>query len=124
MRLRLVSRLSVSLLASLLAANTARAQQFGLEHYAKVARVSDVQVSPLGDRAVIVLAWPNYDANAWESEIVQVDLTTRARVTSPSARPPARHAGRRRAIGSPSWQPLTVGRSSSSSQRAVARRDR
>lgn len=95
MRLRLVSRLSVSLLASLLAANTARAQLFGLEHYAKVARVSDVQVSPLGDRAVIVLAWPNYDANAWESEIVQVDLKTRARVT----------LTQRKTASTPRWSP-------------------
>ena len=51
---------------------------FTIEHYAKVARVSDVRIAPAGDRAVMVVAWPNYEANAWESEVVLVDVRTGA----------------------------------------------
>lgn len=36
------------------------AQTFTIEHYGNVARVSDVRIAPAGDRAVMVVAWPNY----------------------------------------------------------------
>ncbi|MFN8581322.1 MAG: S9 family peptidase [Gemmatimonadaceae bacterium] len=60
---------------------SAGAQTFTLDDYAKVARVSDVNLSPQGDRAAIVVAWPNYESNAWESEIVEVNLATHAQRT-------------------------------------------
>jgi dipeptidyl aminopeptidase/acylaminoacyl peptidase len=74
---------------------SAQAQTFGLEHYAKVARVSDLRVAPQGDRAVMVVAWPNYESNAWESEVVQVDLRTRALTT----------LTHRKTAASPRWSP-------------------
>jgi len=73
----------------------ARAQGFGLDDYAKVARVNDLQLAPQGDRAVMVVAWPNYDANAWESEIVQVELRTRAQ----------RVLTQRKTASTPRWSP-------------------
>lgn len=66
------------LLAASLVSRDTHAQTFSLDHYAHVARVTEVRVSPLGDKAVMVVAWPNYDANAWEPEIIQVDLRTKA----------------------------------------------
>lgn len=68
---------------------------FTIEHYAKVARVSDVRIAPAGDRAVMVVAWPNYEANAWESEIVLVDLRSKAQRT----------LTRRKTASSPRWSP-------------------
>ena len=68
---------------------------FTIEHYAKVARVSDVRIAPAGDRAVMVVAWPNYVANAWESEIVLVDLRSKVQRT----------LTRRKTASSPRWSP-------------------
>ena len=67
---------AVSCTTNVCAVRRGRRATFTLEHYAKVARVSDVRIAPAGDRAVMVVAWPNYEANAWESEIVLVDLRT------------------------------------------------
>jgi dipeptidyl aminopeptidase/acylaminoacyl peptidase len=71
------------------------AQTFTLDHYAHVARVTNLRVSPAGDRAVLVVAWPNYDVNAWESEIVEVDLRTRAQRT----------LTQRKTVTAPQWSP-------------------
>ncbi|MEP7345071.1 MAG: S9 family peptidase, partial [Gemmatimonadaceae bacterium] len=73
----------------------AESQTFTLDDYAKVARVTDVRVAPQGDRAVMVVAWPNYDSNAWESEIVQVDLRSKAQHT----------LTQRKTASSPRWSP-------------------
>ena len=70
-------------------------QTFTLEHYAKVARVTDVRVAPQGDRVVMVVAWPNYESNAWESEVVQVDLQSRTQRT----------LTQRKTAASPRWSP-------------------
>ncbi|MEP7384245.1 MAG: S9 family peptidase, partial [Gemmatimonadota bacterium] len=73
----------------------AQSQPFGLDDYAKVARVSDVQAAPRGSRAAIVVSWPNYETNVWESEIVQVDLRTKAQVT----------LTQRKSASTPRWSP-------------------
>jgi dipeptidyl aminopeptidase/acylaminoacyl peptidase len=88
------------LVIALLAAATvvtraAHAQPFTLDDYAKIFRVTDVQLAPQGDRAVVVLAKPNYDTNVWESELVQVDLRTRAQVT----------LTQRKTASTPRWSP-------------------
>ena len=69
------------------------ARTFAIDHYAKVARVSDVRVAPSGDRAVMVVARPNYESNAWESDLVLVDLSSRAR----------RALTQRKTVSSPRW---------------------
>jgi dipeptidyl aminopeptidase/acylaminoacyl peptidase len=83
------------LLLSLAAPGRAESQTFSLEHYAKVARVTDVRVAPQGDRAVMVVAWPNYDSNTWESEIIEVDLQSKAQRT----------LTQRKTAASPRWSP-------------------
>lgn len=82
-------------LGSVALASRAAAQTFSLEHYANIARVTDLRVAPSGDKAVFVVAWPNYDANAWESEIVEVDLRSRAQRT----------LTQRKTASSPRWSP-------------------
>ena len=89
---------SVMLASFVLAAVAPRSlqpQAFTLEHYAKIARVSDVHVAPHGDRAVMVVAWPNYEVNAWESEIVEVDLGSKA----------MRTLTQRKTASTPRWSP-------------------
>jgi dipeptidyl aminopeptidase/acylaminoacyl peptidase len=73
----------------------AESQTFTLDHYANVARVSEVRVAPNGEKAVMVVAWPNYDANVWESEIIQVDLRTKALQT----------LTQRKNVSAPRWSP-------------------
>lgn len=74
------TRIAPVLLSVLLLASVPRASAqgvalptggtFTIEHYAKIARVSDVRIAPAGDRAVMVVAWPNYEANVWESDLM------------------------------------------------------
>jgi dipeptidyl aminopeptidase/acylaminoacyl peptidase len=71
------------------------ARTFTIDHYARVARVSDVRVAPAGDRVVMVVAWPNYESNAWEADLVQVNLDTKARRT----------LTHRKTVSSPRWSP-------------------
>ena len=61
----------------LLALSIASAQNFTLDHYDKVFRVTDLQVAPSSASAVFVVTKPNYAGNAWESEIMSVDLASR-----------------------------------------------
>jgi dipeptidyl aminopeptidase/acylaminoacyl peptidase len=93
MRIRSIA-LSCLVLALTLTSR-AEGQTFTLEHYAKVARVSDLRLTPAGDRAALVVAWPNYEANVWESEIVQVDLRSRAQRT----------LTQRKSASTPRWSP-------------------
>ena len=58
--------------------------------------MTDVRVAPQGDQAVMVVSWPNYEVNAWESELVLVDLRTKAQRT----------LTQRRSATSPRWSPL------------------
>jgi dipeptidyl aminopeptidase/acylaminoacyl peptidase len=61
----------------LLALSIASAQNFTLDHYDKVFRVTDLQVAPSSASAVFVVTRPDYAGNAWESEIMSVDLASR-----------------------------------------------
>lgn len=88
-------RSRLALFAAFVAAAAPAHAQFTLEHYAKVARVSDLRVAPQGDRAVFTLARPNYEANTWESDLVQLDLRTRALT-------PLTH---RKTAATPRWSP-------------------
>ncbi len=76
-------------------ASVASAQGFTLDHYARVARVTDLRLAPAGDRAAFVVAWPNYEVNAWESEIVEVNLRDRSQRT----------LTQRRTATAPRWSP-------------------
>ena len=58
----------------MMTAAVAGAQTFGLEQYAKIARVTDPHVSPNGSSAVLVLSRPNYVDDRWDSELIRVDL--------------------------------------------------
>jgi dipeptidyl aminopeptidase/acylaminoacyl peptidase len=57
-------------------ATLASAQTFGIEHYAKIARVTDPHMAPDGRSVVLVVARPNYQDDKWDSELVQIDLAT------------------------------------------------
>ena len=70
-------------------------QGFTLDDYAKVARVSDLRVSPKGDGATMVVAWPDYDANTWNAEVVYIDLASKA----------TRTLTHRRTVSTPRWSP-------------------
>ncbi|HYW32950.1 MAG TPA: S9 family peptidase, partial [Gemmatimonas sp.] len=73
----------------------APAQTFTLDHFAKVARVTELRVAPAGAKAAIVVAWPNYERNAWESELLQVNLATGAQ----------EYLTGRRTVAAPRWSP-------------------
>ncbi|MFN8575014.1 MAG: S9 family peptidase [Gemmatimonadaceae bacterium] len=73
--------ITAALILTVAVSSSMDGQTFTLDDYAKVARVSDVSLQPRGDRAVMVVAWPNYESNSWESEIVEVMLATRAQRT-------------------------------------------
>jgi dipeptidyl aminopeptidase/acylaminoacyl peptidase len=60
----------------LISAGIAGAQTFGIEHYAKVARVTDPHIAPDGSSVVLVVAHPDYQDDKWNSELVRVDLST------------------------------------------------
>jgi dipeptidyl aminopeptidase/acylaminoacyl peptidase len=65
----------ISFLTSLvLALATASGQTFGLDQYAKVARVTEPRISPDGNTVVFVVSRPNYADDVWESEIYRIDL--------------------------------------------------
>ncbi|MCC6929101.1 MAG: S9 family peptidase [Gemmatimonadaceae bacterium] len=91
MRLRLIGLT----LSSAALATSGTAQTFSLDHFANIARVSDLRLAPASDRAVFVVAWPNYESNAFESEIVEVDLRTRVQRT----------LTQRKTASSPRWSP-------------------
>jgi dipeptidyl aminopeptidase/acylaminoacyl peptidase len=54
----------------------AGAQPLGIQHYAKIARVTDPHIAPDGLSAVLVVSRPNYEDDKWESELVRIDLST------------------------------------------------
>ncbi len=81
--------------ATLIVTSNGVAQTFSLEQYANVGRVTDVRVAPQGDRSVMVVAWPNYESNAWESELVEVNLQSKA----------MRTLTQRKTAASPRWSP-------------------
>ena len=83
------------LLATITLATHTSAQTFTLDHYANVARVSDVRVAPQGDRAIMLVAWSNFEGNTWDAEIVEVTLATKA----------MRTLTQRKTTSSPRWSP-------------------
>ena len=78
-----------------LAASIAGAQTFGIEHYAKIARVSDPHITPDGRNVVVVVSRPNYVDNRWESELIRVDIATRSE----------RELTQRKTARHPRWSP-------------------
>ena len=80
----------------LISAALGGAQTLGIEHYARIARVTDPHISPDGLSAVLVVSRPNYQDDKWESELVRVDLSThRARELT----------HQRKTARSPRWSP-------------------
>src|SRR5262249_55354484 len=61
-----------------LAATPARAdgRRFTLDDVARIARVTDPQISPDGKSIVVVVARPDYDEDRWQAELVLVDVAT------------------------------------------------
>ena len=87
-----------TLLAVLLAAATASAQQrrIQLEDLTKIVTVSDPQISPDGKSIICVVSRPNFDENRSDNELVLVDVATGAqRVLTFD----------RKGVGSPRWSP-------------------
>jgi dipeptidyl aminopeptidase/acylaminoacyl peptidase len=80
----------------LITAAIAGAQTFGIEQYAKIARVTDPHVSPDGASVVLVLGHPNYVDDRWDSELIRVELAT-GRVRDLTHQ--------RRTAHSPRWSP-------------------
>jgi dipeptidyl aminopeptidase/acylaminoacyl peptidase len=60
---------------------SAHSALFSLDDYSKIARVNGLRVSPDGDRAVIVVGWPDYVTDRWVSNLVVIDLRTKAQRT-------------------------------------------
>ncbi|MBX9603022.1 MAG: S9 family peptidase [Bryobacteraceae bacterium] len=86
----------IRLFPLLLAASIASAQNFSLDHYDKVFRVTDLQVAPSSASAVFVITKPNYNDNVWESELASVDLAGRR----------VRHlTHQRKTVQNPRWSP-------------------
>jgi dipeptidyl aminopeptidase/acylaminoacyl peptidase len=54
----------------------AGAQTFGIEHYGKIARVTDPHIAPDGHSVVFVVSRPNYVDDHWDSELLRLDLST------------------------------------------------
>ncbi|MEO7964136.1 MAG: S9 family peptidase [Gemmatimonadaceae bacterium] len=93
-----ISRRSLVALAvaALVLPSASGAQGFTLDDYAKVARVSDLRVNAKGDGATMLVAWPNYDTNTWDAEVVYIDLATKA----------TRMLTHRRNVSTPRWSPI------------------
>ena len=79
----------------LISAAFGSAQTFGIEDYAKIARVTDLHLAPDDRSVVLVLSRPNYVDNRWDSDLVRVDLSN-GRVRDLTQRKTAR---------SPRWSP-------------------
>jgi dipeptidyl aminopeptidase/acylaminoacyl peptidase len=74
----------------------ASARFIAAEDLGRIVRVTDAQLAPDGRQAAILVARPNYDENRYVSDLVVVDVATRAqRVLSRD----------RRGLSSPRWSP-------------------
>jgi dipeptidyl aminopeptidase/acylaminoacyl peptidase len=81
--------------AAAMAAPT-QVRRFELSDLAKLVRVSNPQIAPDGRAIVVVVSHPNDEDNRWESELVLVDVATRAqRVLTHE----------RRGVSQPRWSP-------------------
>jgi len=81
--------------AVLSTAVSAGAQTFGLEHYSKLARVAEPQITADGQSVVAVISWPNYEANVHDSDLLRIDLRTKQSRTITS----------RKTVSHPRWSP-------------------
>ncbi|MEO8027652.1 MAG: hypothetical protein ABI823_14315, partial [Bryobacteraceae bacterium] len=83
------------LLVTVLCAAPVVAQTFGIEHYPKLARISDPQVDPKGQSVVAVVSRPNYETNVNETDLLRVDLRTKQ----------SRMITSRKSAHAPRWSP-------------------
>ncbi len=83
------------LLAILFCIAPAGAQTFGLEHYVKLVRVSDPQITANGQTVVAVVTRPNYETNVNESDLLRIDLRTKQ----------SRVLTARKTVSHPRWSP-------------------
>ena len=77
-------------------AATGGSQTFRIQNYAKVARVTEPQISPDGRSVVVVVSRPNYVENHFDSELVRVSLPSGAERELTHERKTAHH---------PRWSP-------------------
>ncbi|HEV2664047.1 MAG TPA: hypothetical protein VG324_04010 [Blastocatellia bacterium] len=75
---------------------SSQAKRFDLDSAAKLARLSDPQITPDGKSIVVVVARANYEDNRWENELTLVDVATGA----PRALTSGRHD-----VSQPRWSP-------------------
>lgn len=61
---------------ALFAAVSCAAQTFGIGDYAKIGRITDVQLASDDRNAVLVVSRPNYTDDRWDSDLVRVDIST------------------------------------------------
>src|SRR5207247_4498313 len=77
-------------------ATSASRRRIALEDLARLVRPSDPQVSPDGKSVLIVVSRPNYEDNRHETELVLVDVATKAQRTLTRERQELAH---------PRWSP-------------------
>lgn len=84
------------LAAVLLLAAACQAERFSLNSIAKLARVSDPQISPDGRSIACLVSRPNYDENTYKAQLVLIDTAagTHRQLTQD-----------RKGLGSPRWSP-------------------
>src|SRR5208337_4883053 len=63
-------------LANANAGELPQTNRFAIADLAKMARISDPQISPDGKSIVIVVSRPNYDEKRYDAELVLVDVAT------------------------------------------------
>src|SRR5262249_3459743 len=71
-------------------------RRFTLDDVARIARVTDPQISPDGKSIVVVVARPDYDEDRWQAELVLVDVATGT---------PRALTQDRRGVDHPRWSP-------------------
>ena len=77
-RIALATLALLPLLGGALLTPAAASGRFDLEALARLARVSDPQISPDGRSIVVIVSRPNYDDNRTDAELVLVDVATGA----------------------------------------------
>ena len=82
--------------ASVCFAVFAFAARYGLEHGARIVRISDPQISPDGKSIAVVVGHANLDENRTDSEIVLVDIASGAQ---------RQFTRNRRSVSQPRWSP-------------------
>jgi len=83
-------------LENLNAGELPQTNRFAIADLAKMAGISDPQISPDGKSVVIVVTRPNYDEKRWDSELVLVDIASSGQHTLTRDR---------QGVGQPRWSP-------------------